>query len=288
MIDHRPKHGNVTGAAFIFSLLVLFSSCRSLETIDSQWSTIPAGPQGQMDDFSKKITSHLYENGLLAGIGNDEKYLYIMFSPDIRHHVRPPSRASLTLWLDASGKKTRKHGLFYTRVYFPEGADKPRPAIEPGPAGMHGNGRGEPPAAEGPLLQMIDRPGQKQSFISPDGSQGPQVHFSSDWGDFVYSWRIPLQAAMKDNFFALDAKPGQAVSVGLLWEIKPLFAAKNPADRPEDGFGPGNEPPPDGGGGRTGNPMGGGMGRGGRGPGSDFSELPSRRTIWLKAVLAQK
>jgi hypothetical protein len=279
---------NKTVAFIAISFILFFSSCRSLEIMNSQWLTVPSDSQGQMEDFAKNITCHLYENGLLAGVGNDEKYLYILFSPDIRHHARPPSRASLALWLDGGGSKTREYGFFYTRTYFPEDTDGTRPGNRKAPQETGNPQIPKPPAVSESLLQCIDKQNKKQTFLPPDGSQGPQIHFSSDWGDFVYAWRIPLLEEMKENFFAFAAKPGQAIGIGLLWEIKPLFDLKKTADRPGAGFGSGGDGPPDRGGGGMGGPPGGGMSRGGPGPGADFAELPASRKIWLKIILAHK
>ena len=284
MTESQAHLRNKTIALTAFSFILLFSSCRSLETINSQWLTVPIDSQGQMEDFAKNITSHLYENGLLAGVGNDEKYLYILFSPDIRHHERPPSRAQLTLWLDGNGRKARKYGFIYTRTYFPEGTDGTQSGRKHAPPEQNDSGISKPPALIESLLQFIDKSNKKQTFLPPDGSQGPQIHFSSDWGDFVYAWRIPLtQQNWKENFFGLAAKPGQAIGIGLLWEIKPLFDLKKPADRPGVGF-----DPPDESGGRMGGRPGEAMGRGGQGPGADFAELSASRKIWLKIILAHK
>lgn len=283
MTESQAHLRNKTIALTAFSFILLFSSCRSLETMNSQWLTVPIDSHGQMEDFTKKITSHLYENGLLAGVGNDEKYLYILFSPDIRHHERPPSRARLTLWLDGSGRKAGKYGFIYTRTYFPEGTDSTRPERKHAPPELNDSGMSKPPALIESLLQFIDKSNEKQTFLPPDGSQGPQIHFSSDWGNFVYAWRIPLFEETKENFFGLAAKPGQTIDIGLLWEIKPLFDLKKPADRPGAGF-----DSPDDGGGRMGGHPGGGMGRGGQGAGADFAELPTSRKIWLKIILAHK
>ena len=273
---------NKTIAFIAFSFILLFSSCRSLETMNSQWLTVPIDSHGQMADFAKSITSRLYENGLLVGAGNDEKYLYILFSPDIRHQTRPPSRSHLTLWLDSGGKKARKYGFVYTRTHSSEGTDETLPVGPYSKPEHSASGIKKPPAVIEPLLQYFDKTSKKQTFLPTDGSQGPQIHFSSDWGDFVYAWRIPLIEGIKENFFGLTAKPGQTIGIGLLWKIKPLFDFKKSADRPGAGFGS-----PDESGGRMGGPPGGGMGRGGPGPGAAFAELPTSRKIWLKIILAQ-
>jgi hypothetical protein len=287
----QTKLKNKAIAFIAFSFCLLFSSCSSLETMNSQWLTVPIDSHGQMEDFARKITSHLYENGLLVGTGNDEKYLYILFSPDIRHQIRPPSRAHLALWLDTDGNKARKYGFIYTRTYFPEGTDETRPGGPYAQPEHSDTGIKKPLAVIEPLLQLIDEYNKKQTYLLTDGSQGPQIHFSSDWGDFAYTWRIPLIEETKENYFGLAAKPGQAIGVGLLWEIKPLFDLKKTADRPGAGFGPGSDGsdgPPGGSGGGKGGPPGGGMGRRGPGPGADFTELSASRKIWLKIILAHK
>jgi hypothetical protein len=283
MTESQEHFRNKTIALTAFSFILFFSSCRSLETMNSKWLTVPVDSQGQMEDFTKKITSRLYENGLLTGVGNDEKYLYILFSPDIRHHERPASRASLTLWLDAGGNKTRKYGFIYSMTYFPENTDGNRPEKKNAPPKLNDTGISKPPAISESLLQFIDKSDKKQTFLPVDGSQGPQIHFSSDWGDFVYAWRIPLIEGSKENFFGLAAKPGQAIGIGLLWEIKPLFDLKKRADRPVSDFAAIDDD-----GSRMGGRPGGGVGRGGQEPGADSVELPTSRKIWLKIILAQK
>jgi hypothetical protein len=288
MTEHQANHGNMTSIAFVFSLIMLFSSCRSLEIMESKSLTVPVDDQGRVEDFSRHLTSHLYENGMLVGVGNDEKYLYIFFSPDIRHYQRPPSRASLKLWLDAGGGQEKIFGFLLTVVPPFEKVDGERPGTKgttPGPGTA-----GPPPAPQRDelLLQFIDEVGKKHAFISTDGSQGPQIRFSSDWGDFVYAWRIPFAAGEKRDFYGLGARPGQVIGIGLLWDCKPLPAAQKPAGRPDDG------PPAGGGGtpgggrpGRGGPGMSGGMGNR-PGPGDDMAEAPTRRKIWLKIILAQK
>lgn len=211
-------------------------------------------------------------------MGNDEKYLYILFSPDIRHYMRPPSRASLELWLDAGGSRAKKFGFLFSVSHSPE---SPEGIAPPNP---DGSGMNKPPTASESLLQVIDKVNKKQTFIAADGSQGPQIRFSSDWGDFVYAWRIPLAAEIKENSYALSAVPGQTIGVGLLWECEPLFAVKKSADRPDATPGGGG---PGGGGGRMDNYPPGAMG-GGPEPGADMTDPPTRRKIWLKIILAQK
>jgi hypothetical protein len=283
MTECQPLPRNKIIACTTIYLILFFSSCRSLEMIESNWLTVPVDDRGRVEDFSRHLTSHLYENGLLAGVGNDENYLYILFSPDIRHYLRPPSRASLKLWLDAGGTRAKKFGFLFSASHSPESPEASgAPGMKSAPPRANDAGAGTPPERSESLLQFIDEVGHEHSVISADGSQGPQIRFSSDWGDFVYAWRIPLAAGKKENSYALSAQPGQAISVGLLWECEPLPAAQKSDGRFDDG-----SPIPGLGGGRGGKRMGGGMSSG-PGPGGDMAEAPSRRKIWLKIILAQK
>lgn len=267
--------------------ILLFSSCRSLDTLSSKWLSISRLEDGRMEDFSKSITSHLYENGMLVGVGNDEKYLYIFFSPDIRHYERPPSLASLTLWLDGHGKKAREYGFIYSRACFRESDPGGRVGREHAGQEKKDAPRRKPTMLSEPLLQFIDRPNKKQLFLNPNGSQGPQVHFSSAWGDCVYSWRIPLIDQNKENVIGLNAKPGQTVDIGLLWEIKPLLASHKADGHSGAGSEAGGAARPGRGGRGMANPGGPVMGHGNPRPGTDFNELPGSIKIWLKIILAQ-
>jgi hypothetical protein len=274
-------------AMIAVSVLLAQPGCRSPLAVPGQWLTAPAGANGQVEDFSKKLTSQLFENGMMVGVGNDEHYLYIFFSPDIRHQQRPPSRARLSLWLDEDGGKAKKLGLLH--VSEPTLEKMPRPETQGKNAGRGAGNPAEqpsmPPDRQAPqsLLKIIDRESGKELFIAADGSMGPAVRLAGDWGDFAYQWRIPIQGA--GDWPGLDCKPGKAIGIGLIWKIESLMKK---ADRERLGGGPGPGGP--GGPGRPGGGQGGmepppGMeGGGGMFPGN----APSKRQIWIKTVLAKK
>lgn len=254
--------------------------CRSLQNIPGQWLAAPAGADGRLEDFSKKITSRLFENGLMVGLGNDDRSLYIFFSPDVRHRRRPPSRVQLTLWLDENGGRAKKLGLVH--VSEQDRQKMPRREARPGEQkDLAGEASGpQPPPANAPaaaLLKIVDRKSGKETFIAADGSLGPAVRLADDWGDFAYQWRIPFQAL--GDWPGLNGIPGKALGIGLLWEITPLpgsgekEAAGRFAGGPDQG-GPEMGPPPG---------MAGGPGRG-----LPRETFKSKRKIWLKMVLAQK
>jgi hypothetical protein len=276
----------------LVAVLLTFPGCRSLLTIPSQRLAIPPREDGRLEDFSKNITSQLFENGMTVGIGNDDRNLYVFFSPDIRLQRRRPGRATLTVWLDDGGGKARKLGLAVV-------SDTALPGRRAGEKEPEIKGE-EPPAPQGPpaeptaerlaqpLLKIIDRQDNKETLILADGSLGPCARLSSDWGDFAYQLRIPLQAAANGDWPGLHPAPGKAIGIGLFWKIDSIGSARKDGSERFQG-----EPPPGGAEG-DGQEMGppGGMRRGGhgRGPGRGFpgDNSTRKRTIWLKTVLSRK
>ena len=284
MIPRQPHEARLLLAA-IAAAVCLQPGCRSLTALPGQRLDLQDAAQGRPDDFSKKITSHLFESGMMVGVGNDDRNLYVFFSPDIRHARRPPGRARLFLWIDGQGGTARKLGLEHASG----------PIVQETPPGGPGPDAGgnfeekllarpvSPPGAGAQeLLKVIDRQGGKEAFISADGSQGPAVRLASDWGDFAYQLRIPIQGS--GDWPGLGIRPGQAFSIGLMWKFEALPAAGKkqfPGGRPggPGGRGPGGGPgmggaPPD----MEGGP---GIGRPGEKP-------ATKRKIWLKAVLAER
>ena len=255
--------------------------CRSLRNIPGQWLAFPDSAAGRPDDFSGKITSHLFDDGMMVGVGNDDRFLYIFFSPDVSHRQRPPSRARLTLWLDANGGKAKKLGLVHVsdqdrgKMAKPEtgpaGPDNPAGAAAAAPAPR-------PSTAAATLLKIVDRKSGKEPFISADGSAGPAVRLAADWGDFAYQWRIPFQAFAE--WPGLRHDPGKAIGIGLLWKITPLPGL--------DKSGPGRSGQGPGRGGRSGPPPGMTGGRSGAGRGLAGSDFKTEGKIWLRVEMAQK
>jgi hypothetical protein len=251
------------------------AGCRSLLTIPGQWLEIPGRADGRLEDFTKMITSRLFEDGMMVGVGNDDRFLFIFFSPDVRHRQRQGGRASLTIWLDETGARAKRLGLVHTSgagrfqppedgVRQPEQKELAREGTGPPPL---------PPATE--LLTIVDRKSGKETIINADGSLGPAVRLSSDWGDFAYQWRIPFQA--QGDWPGLVLHPGKSLGIGLLWQIQPRPgpAGAGP-DRPRPGEGrggPGGPPP--------------GM-SGGPGNGMAAQNLKARRQVWLKITLVEK
>ena len=272
-IHPRPKRWVLAMAAA--AVLILQPGCRSVKRLPGQWLALPATADGRLEDFSKKMTSQLFESGMMVGLGNDERNLYVFFTPDIRRGRRPPGRAILTLWLDEQGGKAQKLGLVH--VSGPAGAVAPPalPAEKP-------NAAGDPPGtAQNQLLRIIDRRSGREAFISGDGLAGPAVRLASDWGDFSYQLRIPFKGA--GDWPGIVVVPGREIAIGLQWEIKALAAqgkGEGPGSPRRRGAGrgdPGMGPPPglEGGGPEVGRGM----------PGSDQAPA-SKRKVWLRTAIA--
>ncbi|GEM_PF-892545 len=274
-------------AGIAFSLL---ASCRSLPRLPGQWLDLPARPQGPLEDFSRRITSQLFENGMMIGVGNDERNLYVFFTPDIRGTRREPGSVRLSLWVDARGGKARRLGLEHV-------SKAPLRAIPPG--GPPGNSSPGAPAREGDrddkarppgganpregtsaprpaqaLLKVIGPEKDKETLIAADGSQGPVVRLASDWGDFSYQLRLPIRGS--GAWPGLDIRPGQTFAIGLSWEIDiPRGDDKGRMKRPPGGPGGSRR-------------SGGGPGMGVEHGGMPGEPPASKRKVWVKAVLAEK
>jgi hypothetical protein len=267
--------------AIATAALLIQPGCRSTLNIPGQRLALTGT---QLEDFSKQITSQLFENGMMVGVGNDDGNLYIFFTPDIRHRQRPPGRVSLTLWLDENGGKAKSLGLVH--VSGAEGREIARPGKRP-PAGEEEGGpgmerTGPPRAGDAPLpLKIIDARQGRESLITADGSQGPAVRVTSDWGDFAYQWRIPFKAM--GDWPGLNVSPGGEIGIGLLWRIEDAAGPGKKEEARRRGGpgrdGPGSGPPPG---------MEGSGPRSGPGRGMGPERLPSKRSLWLKTRLLPK
>jgi len=274
---HMPVGPFVLAAA-----VLLQQGCRSVQAIPGQRLAMPEASGGQWEDFSKKITSHLFENGMMVGVGNDDRYLYIFFTPDIRHRRRLPGRVQLTLWLDENGGRARRLGLLHVSDPQPPGG----PANENGPeaesdspggapeGGTPSRGSVPPDPGKRTLLKIIDRSRGRETFIAADGSLGPAVRLAADWGDYAYQLRIPLQAAADGVWPGIRPTPGKAIGIGLLWRRIPFPGSKGmtrggpPGGRPDRGGEPAGPPP-----GMEG------------GPGMGVESPPGKRSIWIRTLL---
>ncbi len=279
---------------FVPLMILLLASCSSVKVMNGKWLTSTVELAGKNADLSKQLNCYLFDNGMMVGLGNDENNLYVFFTPNLNERGVFPSQATLTLWLDATGKNSRTLGLEYVCGYFPDRFKNREVPADQASRERTGENRGADEIkrveALAKQIKVIDKIGKRETVIPADGSQGPLVRFSSDWGEFTYEWRIPIQKKESGDYFFLAARPGQTVGIGLLWQASPLMEARkrmgneNAASMPR-GMGGGGGRPGGFGGGRG---MRGGM-EGGRGMSDSFSEqMPKKCKIWIKTVLGKK
>ncbi len=265
----------VVSAAAVAVLLV--PGCRSLQHFPGQWLELPC-QQGRAQDWGHRLTSHLFDNGMMVGLGNDRENLYVFFTPDSGRGTIAPGPARLRLWISTQGGRRRSLGIEHVgggqgRRRDSQGSrptngreDEDKARALPGPAPAPG------------LLHVIDRAHDRQSFIAADGSQGPALRLGDDWGEFTYQVRLPLRAT--DSWPGLAARPGSRITVGIEWKIE---SRGYPGRRGGKG-GPGAMP----GGERGGRDMAGMPPQGGR-PGALPGSAPlSRRSLWVRTRLAEK
>ncbi len=276
--------------AAISAAFITQAGCAGALRFPGQWLAGARSADGRLEDFSRSLTSHLFENGMMVGLGNDADFLYVFFTPDMRRGRVRPGRARLTVWFDVQGGRARRLGLEHVSAgpgpgHEPEAgmpgeeAGRPHPETAPGPAG--GAERGPAPQRDREFLKVIDRAGGREAFIALDGSQGPALRLDSGWGDFTYQLRIPFRPT--GDWPGLNAKAGQVLAVGFDWQ----------AERRHEPRGRGMEPPR--GGPEDGGPAGGGPGMGGMPPGGVMGAegMPGtaplgRRRAWVQTTIVAR
>lgn len=276
-MTHTRKRTNFSPAwPVILAAFLAQAGCAGTTRIPGQWLAIPRPADGRLEDFSRSLTSHLFENGMVVGLGNDADYLYLFFTPGMRRERLRPAGARLTVWLDVQGGRARRLALEHIvsagsgqghgpEVGIPgEVAGRPHPGTAPEPSGSAE--RDPTPKMDREFLKVIDRARDQEAFIALDGSQGPALRLDSGWGDFTYQLRIPFRPA--GDWPGLNVKAGQVLSVGFDWRVE---RRREPRDR---GIGrPGNGP-------------------GGRGPGRDGAPAgaapPGRRRAWVRTTIAAR
>ena len=270
--------------AALLAAAIIQAGCAGAQRIPGQWLSLSRPDDGRPEDFSRSLTSHLFENGMMVGLGNDNDSLYVFFTPDLRRERARPGGARLRVWLDARGGRARRLALEHVVSAGPgpghepeagtpgEGAARALAEATPGPAGAAKHG----PAPQGgrEFLKVIDRARGREAFIAMDGSQGPALRLDSGWGDFTYQLRIPFRPA--GDWPGLSVNAGQVIAVGFDWQAERRSGPRGRGlERPR------GEP---GGPGMGGMPPGGAMGTGGQ-PGS--APL-GRRRAWVRTTIAAR
>lgn len=247
---------------------------------------------GQTTDWPDRSSTFIKEKDVLVRVCNDSQNVYVMLGFRNAQWAGVIKHSGLTLKLDPQAKNK---DAFTIKLIDGPPMEQIRAMIgkdsvntEQIPPGM-----GER-FDMGDRQRVHDRQPEKEFICSKkgylvdkpiptDGSQGPAAGFGLESGFFAYEFKIPLGESSA-RFYALGARPGQKISVGLVW---------GDTDRGNRGGGRhsmgGDEGGPPGGfpgGGKGGRGGGGGMGGPpGGGPGGK-SGMPEKQEIWLKAQLS--
>ncbi len=254
---------------------------------------------GQTTDWPDQSSTFIKEKDVLVRLCNDSQNVYVMLGFRKAQWAGVIKHSGLTIILDPQAKNK---DAFTLRLVDGPPVEQIKELLgKDSTIGERDMGRippnmGERPNETGDRMRERDRQPEREFICSKkgylidkpiptDGSQGPAAGFGLESGFFAYEFKIPLGESSV-RFYALGAKPGQKISVGLVWGD--TDKSKRGGGRVSMG---GDEGGPPGGGGGGGMPGG---GRGGRGggmggpPGSPGgkSGMPEKQEIWLKAQLS--
>jgi hypothetical protein len=261
---------------------VLATGCKTQE-VPSGWLTEPIQVDGKMTEWSDIPTTYFEDQGIVLGIGNDDKNLFIHFRFKNDTWAQAIRMTGLTLWMDVNGKKNKKVGL-----QFYEGPSPKEPMAARGDEKFDDSSqeqrpefpdRGKPPEKK---FVFFDSSYYVEADIPFGGSKGPAAGYDTSKGFYSYEFSIPLKESGV-QFYGLGVQPGQTISLGAEWGDMGMDRGGR-GGGPPGGGGMGGGPP-GGGGGMGGGPPG-GMGGGRGGPGGGEKKLSEKQEIWVKTQLA--
>ena len=263
----------------LFTSLGLLAGCKTQE-VQTNWAAEPVEVDGEMTEWPGGSTFYFEELGVQLGLRNDDQNLYLLFRFSSQAWARAIRMGGVTLWLDNSGKKKKDFGIRYT------GGPPLTELQRMGETGRGGFQEAMTPEQQQRLQDMemtaadqitvIDKKGDQEITLLPDGSGGPAAHFASPQGVYTYEFGIPLEKG--DVFdYGIGAEPGQEICLGLEWGGMSKEDRQKMRERMGGGRGGGMGDGPPGG-------MGGGRGGGPRGgPGM---KAPEKQELWVKTQLA--
>ncbi len=281
-------------------MLLLITATHDTSAKDEQWDSklIPAGVTltGKRADFPAGTLAMLEDQEASFGLCNDSQYLYVMLAIRNPMYAGMIRRSGLTIYLDASGKKSKDFLIKYTggptreqmMTLRKQGTDMQGRQIPP----EMRERMNEPDSMRGPEFICYQKDRIAEKPIPVDGSEGPSAVFGVDQGFCVYQFRIPLRESEVRNY-GMGVKQGQKFSVGLLWgemseerRGRGMMSGGGPGGGPGGGGGGGMQPP-GGMGGGPGGGMGGGPGGGPGGPGGMMGrdQMPEKQEVWVKAKM---
>ncbi len=265
---------------------VLLQGCGGMK-LESRWRDREIsidgmiGSPGEVDREWAGARTALEDENVSVGLVNDEEYLYMSLVLGDASFGRQVVGMGFTLWFDPDGGNNREFG-----IRFPLGV---------GQSGFPLAGSGMPSFArpdvgsdredgdfEAHLQETLEAmtqleilgPGERdRRKLHVHDAGGIDVEMGTSNGALVYELRVPL-AGMVDHPYAIGAKPGSVIGVGL--ETPKIDVSAMRDEMKGRGRGGGGRP-------------GGGMRGGGR-PGGGMREMrpemPEPLNVWGKIRLA--
>ena len=261
--------------SLILATSILMTGCRT-QDVPCHWTTMPIGIDGKAADWADMPVTYFEEEGAALGIGNDSNHLYINLRTRDATQARLVRMTGLTVYLDAEGGKSKD---FFIR--FRGGPALPEMPFRQGRGndGSHENkrrGMSQPftdmPADTINRFTCFQKGNIVEKPIPTSGSEGPAAACDTSMSFYNYEFSIPLWKSVV-RYYGLDVKPGQTISVGLVWgDIGNLRGESGP----RGGMG----------GIRAGTGARGGKG-GGRGGGPPPGiQQPEKQEVWVRTQLA--
>jgi hypothetical protein len=277
----------ITTVAVIVGATGLAARSKRVST-DSHWRTTDITIDGVPTDWTGPLVP-FNDQPVSIAAANDRDFLYLVLTTSDQSARRQIMRQGLVVWFDPSGGDKKHFG-----IKFPVGGGGPE-----GMRGGHrsyggassqdqsqGDDRQQPPPDtqnEPPNRLEIFGPGKDDArSFTADRAPGIEVKVGQAEGLLTYELKVPI-ASNDSHPYALNAKPGSAIGVGL---ETPKMEMPAGGGRGPGGYGGG------GGGGRGGGyggHGGGGMGgHGGGGGGGQHGEYqrPNPLHGWMTVQLA--
>ncbi|MEO7273741.1 MAG: hypothetical protein ABIX28_13510 [Vicinamibacterales bacterium] len=277
----------------VITALAALSVVLSLEAratrahFDSTWLTTPITIDGSPLEWAGPLAP-FNDQPLAMAAANDGEALYVVLTasdPAVRRQIL---RQGLIVWFDGGGKDKKKFG-----VKFPIGIGLSEEdlrgrrrggAPDSAAPGREAGDQGQPPSVEPPnRLEVLGASKDEARSYTADQAPGIAVKVGQAEGLLAYELKVPLSSS-SSHAYAISAKPGQTISVGLEMPKLEMPNARGREGGRGGGMGGG------GGGGRIGGFGGGGGGRGRRGGGGgggmERPEQAKPLSGWIELKLA--
>ncbi len=252
------------------AVTLMLTGCKTQE-VPSHWLMMPIQVDGKMTEWTGLATTYFEEEGVVLGLSNDDKNLFIHFRFTNPTWARAIRMTGLTLWIDAEGKKDKEVGIRFhggpslSELMAARGGEQFDNLRQEQKQGFL-----EREAQTANKFIFFDNSYYVEASIPIDGSRGPAAGYDTSMGFYSYEFSVPLKESAV-QFYGLGVQPGQTICLGAGWGEMRI------------GRGGMRGGPP---GGFDGGPPGGSGVRPPGGTGGRRIQPPEKQEIWVKTQLA--